>query len=71
MEPVKRSGVAAMPEYRFYTIRKDGRSAVPSANLDAPDDPGAIKLAKKLINGEDIEIWQGPRLVAYLVSDEK
>ena len=60
-----------MPEYRFYAITKDGHIDSPPINRDLPDDGGALKAAKELINGRDIEIWQGTRIVAYVVPDQK
>jgi hypothetical protein len=60
-----------MPEYRFYAIRKDGYIDGPPTDHTAPDDHSAVTVAKQRINGNDIEIWQGPRLVAYVVPDEK
>jgi hypothetical protein len=63
--------MGAMPSYRFYTIRKDGHIAEPPSNHDAPDDLVAVKVAKQITNGSDIEIWQGARLVAHVVPNEK
>jgi len=60
-----------MPEYRFYTIKKDGHIDGPPTDHAAPDDYSAVKVAKELINGHDVEIWLGSRLVAYVVSEEK
>jgi hypothetical protein len=60
-----------MPEYRFYSIRKDGRLAGPATDRDCPDDDEALKEARQLVNGRDIEVWQGPRIVAYLTPDDR
>jgi hypothetical protein len=57
---------SAVPEYRFYTIKRDGHIAAPPAEFDLPNDDAALKEAKQLLNGHDIEIWQGGRVVAYL-----
>ena len=59
-----------MPEYRFYTIGKDGHIAAPAIVYEAPKDADALKEAKRLLDGHDIEIWLGARVVAYLVPDE-
>ena len=59
-----------MPYYRFYTIHKDGHVKGPPRDHDAPDDLAAVQAAKQLQDGHDIEIWQGPRVVAYLVPDK-
>ena len=56
-----------MREYRFYTVRQDGHTNGPATDHVLPNDLAALKEAEKLVNGHDIEIWQGPRLVAYVV----
>jgi hypothetical protein len=60
-----------VPEYRCYEIRKDGHVDKAPTDFDAPDDRAGVAAAKKPINGHDIEIWQGPRVVAYLTPDEE
>jgi hypothetical protein len=60
-----------MLEYRFYTIRKNGHIVSPPSDHNLPDDSTAVTEAKKLLNGHDIEIWQGARVVAYVERDEK
>lgn len=55
-----------MPEYRFYTINRNGRIAGPPIDYELPDDDGAVKEANKLLGGQAIEIWQGARVVAHL-----
>jgi hypothetical protein len=59
-----------MPDYRFYKIGDDGHVAGPPENIELPNDGAAMQEAKKLINGQDVEVWQGARLVAYLVPDQ-
>jgi hypothetical protein len=60
-----------MPEYRFYSIRKDGHVAGSPIDRDCLDDGEALKEARQLVNGRDIEVWQGPRIVAYLTPDDR
>jgi len=60
-----------MSEYRFYSIRRSGHVAGPPITYEAPRDVDAVKEAQRLLNGHDIEIWQGARVVAYLVPDQK
>jgi hypothetical protein len=57
-----------MPNYRFYTANY----------MNAPDfvecasDQEAISRAKQLLNGSDIEVWQGTRIIIRLrTSDAK
>lgn len=58
-----------MPEYRLYKIGPDGHIAGPPPVVECQDDLIAIKEARKLLDGHDIEIWQGSRIVSYLVPD--
>lgn len=59
-----------MPEYRFYRINQNGHIGEPPATHEFPDDRTALAEAKQLLNGCDLEIWQGARIVAYLVPDK-
>ena len=54
-----------MPEYRAYIIDYDGhiKSFEP---LVFADDVAAISNAKRLVDGHDIEVWQGARKVTVL-----
>ncbi len=60
-----------MREYRFYLIKKDGHIDGPPSDHALLDDKAAIKEAKQLVDGHDIEIWQEARLVAYVTPDTK
>ena len=55
-----------MPEYRAYILNVDGERFVWAANFsnDHSDDAGAMEAAKKLVEGHDVELWDGGRLVA-------
>lgn len=59
-----------MPEYRFYKI-KDGHVQGPPTVHDLPRDSEAVAQGHELLADLDIEIWQGARVVAYLVPGEK
>jgi hypothetical protein len=60
-----------MSEYKFYAIERDGHITRPPAARDCMDDAEALKEARQLVNGHDIEVWQSSRLVAYLTPDDK
>jgi hypothetical protein len=60
-----------MPAYRFYAITKNGGIERPPQSHDLPNDAAANEKAKQLLDGHDIEIWQGARMVAYLEPDQK
>ena len=59
-----------MPEYRFYAIEPNGHVSGPPAARDLPDDSEALKEARQMVNGHDIEVWQGSRILAYLTPDD-
>ena len=58
----------SMPEYRFYTLLRGNKIAGPATQVECSSDEEAISQAKKFINGLDIEVWQGARLIARLQS---
>ena len=50
-----------MTGYRLYCL--DGANKVASAEwIDADDDEAAIEVAKRMMDGQDLEVWQGARL---------
>lgn len=55
-----------MPIYRFYSIKQDGHIAGPAAQHDLTDDAAAMAKGMTLLDGLDIEIWLGTRVVGYL-----
>jgi hypothetical protein len=55
-----------MPDYRFYSINKDGRIAAPAEIHALPNDEAAVKEAKTLLKEDTIEIWEGARIVYRL-----
>ncbi len=57
-----------MPQFRFYNLEKDGQAVIARIDLILDDDAAAIACAEQLIVGEEIQVWQGPRLVARLPS---
>lgn len=54
-----------MPEYHFYAINKTGHIDVPPTQYDLPNDDAANEKAKQILDGHDIEIWLGARIVAH------
>ena len=51
-----------MAEYRAYTVGVEGHF-VGFERLTCADDAEAIEKAKRLVDGQDIELWSGPGLV--------
>jgi hypothetical protein len=52
-----------MPEYRAYIVGTDGRF-VRAVELLCPDDDSAKEYAQNLVDGHDVELWQGKRQIA-------
>jgi hypothetical protein len=54
-----------MAEYRAYTVGRDGHF-IGFEPLICADDSEAIERATRLVDGHDIELWSGTRLVIRL-----
>ena len=52
-----------MAEYRAYIIGGDGHF-IRAVEFACPDDDTAKEYAKQLVDGHDIELWQGERHIA-------
>lgn len=59
-----------MREYRFHVLDEDGHIKGPATDPALPDDPAALEKARVLGTSRRVEIWQGPRFVAYVVPDQ-
>ena len=55
-----------MSEYRAYLLGIEGRRFIRVVDFssDHPDDAAAMKAAKELVDGYDVELWDCGRLVA-------
>jgi len=51
-----------MADYRAYIIGTDGQF-LRAVELLCPDDDTATEYAKQLVDGHDVELWQGDRKV--------
>ena len=58
-----------MAEYRAFTVGIDGHF-VGFEPIVCDDDASAIELAKRMLDGHDIELWSGGRLIARLTAKE-
>jgi hypothetical protein len=56
-----------MPDYRVYKIKNNQIVGAPVV-VACESDRDAIQQAKKLVDGHDIELWDGPRFVIGLKS---
>jgi hypothetical protein len=59
-----------MPEYRLFTLTSGNKIAGPGVEADCQSDDEAVTLARTLLNGQDIEIWSGTRIVTRLRSPD-
>jgi len=59
-----------MPEYRAYSVDSDGHF-IGFEPLICADDAEAITQARHMLDGKDIELWSGPRLVIRLDHSQK
>jgi hypothetical protein len=60
-------GLMPVQEYRAYTVGIDGHF-IGFEPLVCRDDGEAVAKAKRLVDGHDIEVWNGERLVVRLKS---
>jgi len=51
-----------MSEYRAYIIGPDDQ-IIKAIELVLPDDDMAREYAKQLVDGHDVELWQGDRKI--------
>jgi hypothetical protein len=58
----------AMIEYRAYTVGFDGHF-IGLKELMCADDREAAEIARRLIDGHDIELWCGDRVVIQIVRE--
>lgn len=54
-----------MPDYRAYIVGHDGHFKTFEV-IVADDDDQALKLANKLVDGHDVEVWLLDRKIAVL-----
>ena len=60
-----------MNNYQFYLLDRQGRTAKPPRVVSFKDDAAALAEARKTLDDQTIEIWQGDRCVATLLHMQK
>ena len=55
-----------VPDYRIQILTFDNKIAGPAVEVDCQSDAEAVAKARTLLNGQDIEIWSGTRIVTRL-----
>ncbi|MDB5615763.1 hypothetical protein [Tardiphaga sp.] len=58
-----------MPDYRAYIVGTDGHFKSSEAII-ADNDEKAVKIAQKLVDGHDVEVWQLDRKITVLPHKE-
>jgi hypothetical protein len=60
-----------MTHYRIYAFGKDGSITSPPRVIESDNDDSAVDHARWFANGEDVEVWQGARLIIRLDRPER
>jgi hypothetical protein len=55
-----------MPHYRIYEVGQDNRIVGPPRVITCDNDQEALQRTKSFLDGQDIELWDGARLIAKL-----
>ena len=56
-----------MPSYRAYPVSKDHKvAASPSVVITCENEQDGIQKAQQLVDGYDLELWDGPRFITRL-----
>ena len=56
-------------DYRIYLITKDNHIACAPVKIDCDNDLIAVQQSQKLLAGQDIQLWEGRRLVTRLKAE--
>jgi hypothetical protein len=57
-----------MPEYRIFALTSDNYIKDVPALVVCQNDNAALEAARKMLDGHDIEVWEGVRRVTRLNS---
>jgi len=52
--------------YRVYRVTDDDHFDAAAIDLDCADDEQAIEAARQMVDGCDLELWEGKRMVARI-----
>jgi hypothetical protein len=55
-----------LPSYRIYFLNSEGHVDGPPIVIAGANDEEARQTAKQYIDGKDIELWDGERMVAKI-----
>jgi hypothetical protein len=54
-----------LPHYRAYIVGRDGHF-IEAIDLDCANDAAAVDASMRFVDGNDVEVWQGGRMVSRL-----
>jgi hypothetical protein len=64
-------GAWAMPDYRIYKLSPENRIVGVPETVEYESDQEVIAHTKEKLDGLDVEVWDGPRVVIRLKSVHK
>jgi hypothetical protein len=59
-----------MPDYRVYPVDKSNHIVAAPHVVTCDSDEEAIEKARPLVNGHDVELWDGARQVGRIKSND-
>jgi hypothetical protein len=59
-----------MPDYRVYVVTDEGRVMGPAEIITCNTDQEATERARLVVNGHDVELWEGAKRVTRIKSGE-
>jgi hypothetical protein len=59
-----------MPEYRIFPLTSDNHIKNAPALVVCENDSAALEQAKKMLDGHNLEVWEGTRRVTRLNSTD-
>lgn len=59
-----------MPTYRLYLVNRENHITQAPEILTSDSDEDAVERAKQIVDGHDVEVWQGSRLITVIKSKD-
>ena len=58
-----------MAHYRIYSLYQSGHVVAPAQVVECDNDEEIVTKARSMLDGLDLEIWDGARRVTVLISN--
>jgi hypothetical protein len=65
------SAEAIMPDYRAYPVDANGHVLGVAVVITCDSDEEAVEKTHPIVNGHDVELWDGARFVVRIGTSEK